>query len=61
MILDMGKPIKIIDLAHRMVAEMKSDVEIKIIGMRPGEALTEKLMTPEEEARAVKKDKFYVF
>lgn len=61
MILDMGKPIKIIDLARRMVEEMKSDVPIKFIGMRPGEALTEKLMTPEEEARAVKKDNFYVF
>lgn len=34
--------------------------EIKIIGMRPGETLEEKLMTEEEEKVAIKEGKFYV-
>lgn len=53
-VLDMGKPVKIIDLARRMVElsglHVKSasnpggDIEIKITGMRPGEKLYEELL-----------------
>lgn len=53
-ILDMGEPIKILDLAKQFTNK------IKITGIRPGEKLTEKLMTTEEESRAVKKGKFYI-
>lgn len=63
-ILDMGKPIKIIELAHRIVAEIKrengKDVPIEIIGMKPGEKLSEKLMTEDEEAQAIKKDNYWI-
>ena len=53
-LLDMGKPIKIYDLAIRMIelsgltAKMlpysKGDIEIKITGLRPGEKLFEELL-----------------
>ena len=46
-VLDMGQPIRIVDLAHRMIrlAGMVPgrDIEVKITGVRPGEKLTEKL------------------
>ena len=53
-ILDMGQPIKIYDLAVRMVElsglsvkdklNKKGDIEIKITGLRPGEKLYEELL-----------------
>jgi FlaA1/EpsC-like NDP-sugar epimerase len=47
-IFDMGKPVKIIDLARKMIqlAGYKPDIEIeiKIIGLRPGEKLYEELL-----------------
>lgn len=58
LILDMGEPVKIIDLAEKFSKE--KGVGIQITGVRPGEKLEEKLMTPDEEARAVKIDKFFV-
>ncbi len=53
-VMDMGKQIKVLDLAKSITSH------IKITGIRPGEKLSEKLMTVEEEARAVKKDKFFI-
>ena len=50
--LDMGKPIRIIDLAHRMIRlagfEPDKDIPIEIIGIRPGERLQEELFRSEE-------------
>src|SRR3546814_3161801 len=47
-VLDMGKPIKIMDIARRMIRlaglEPDIDVEIKIVGLRPGEKLYEELL-----------------
>lgn len=47
-IFDMGKPVKIIDLARKMIQlagyEPNKDIEIKIIGLRPGEKLYEELL-----------------
>jgi len=47
-IFDMGKPVKIIDLAKKMIRLAgfipDKDVEIKIIGLRPGEKLFEELL-----------------
>ena len=48
-IFDMGKPVKIIDLARKMIQlagfEPDKEIAIKIIGLRPGEKLYEELLT----------------
>jgi FlaA1/EpsC-like NDP-sugar epimerase len=55
-IFDMGKPVKILDLAKKMIrlAGFKPDIDIKIeiIGLRPGEKLYEELLN--ESAKNVK-------
>lgn len=47
-IFDMGKPVKIIDLAKKMIKlaglEPYKDIDIKIVGLRPGEKLYEELL-----------------
>lgn len=44
-VFDMGKPVKIIDLARRMIAlSGAKDVEIQITGLRPGEKLYEEVL-----------------
>jgi FlaA1/EpsC-like NDP-sugar epimerase len=49
---DMGKPVKIIDLAQRMIQlsglEAGKDIEIKYTGLRPGEKLFEELLNDGE-------------
>jgi FlaA1/EpsC-like NDP-sugar epimerase len=60
MILDMGKKVKILDLAKNIIAQSRKDIGISVIGKRPGEELTEKLMYEEEEKRAIKKGKFFI-
>ncbi len=51
-VFDMGKPIKIIDLAHHMIqlSGLVPDEDIKIVftGLRPGEKLYEELLTKKE-------------
>lgn len=59
-ILDMGKPVNILDLAKEILNKSNSQVGIRTIGARPGEKLYEVLMSPDEEARAEKRDNFYV-
>lgn len=48
MIFDMGKPVKIIDLAHKMIRLAgkvpELDIEVKITGLRPGEKMYEELV-----------------
>jgi FlaA1/EpsC-like NDP-sugar epimerase len=49
-ILDMGKPIKIVDLATKMIElSGKKDIEIKFTGLRSGEKLYEELLIDESE------------
>lgn len=53
-VLDMGEPVKIVDLARRMVElsglkvrsseQADGDIEIKFVGLRPGEKLYEELL-----------------
>ena len=62
-VLDMGQPVKIIDLARRMVKlsgldvrdnkNPDGDIEIKITGLRPGEKLFEELLIGDEVAGTV--------
>lgn len=59
-ILDMGKPVNVLTLAERIVKESGKDLAIKIIGMRPGETLTEKLMTSEEQESAFKMKNYWI-
>ena len=55
-IFDMGAPVKIYDMARRMIslAGLKPDVDIKIkeIGLRPGEKLYEELLNDAEQVTA---------
>lgn len=44
MILDMGEPVKILDIAQRMIAMSGKDVDIKITGLREGEKMHEELI-----------------
>lgn len=56
-VLDMGQPVRIIDLARRMIEltglqvldehNPNGDIEIRIVGMRPGEKLFEELLIDE--------------
>ncbi len=52
-VLDMGEPHKIVDLAADMITlsgyDVGKDIEIKIVGIRPGEKLYEELFYADEE------------
>jgi len=51
--LEMGQPVRILDLAERMIrlsgCQVGIDIPIEISGIRPGEKLNEVLSTPDEE------------
>jgi FlaA1/EpsC-like NDP-sugar epimerase len=49
LVLDMGEPVRIADLARRLIAESDRPVEIVYTGLRPGEKLHEVLFSPDEE------------
>ncbi|MDI6736184.1 MAG: nucleoside-diphosphate sugar epimerase/dehydratase [bacterium] len=55
-VLDMGEPVKITDLAKDLIMlsglELNKDIEIKFIGLRPGEKLHEELLTMGETTSA---------
>lgn len=48
LILEMGEPVKIMDVAKRMIAMSGRDIEIKITGLRPSEKLHEQLVGDDE-------------
>ncbi|MFM7758709.1 MAG: polysaccharide biosynthesis protein [Crocinitomicaceae bacterium] len=51
-VFEMGEPVKIVDLAIKMISlsnlELGKDIEIKYTGLRPGEKLYEELLANEE-------------
>ncbi|QIV95695.1 FlaA1/EpsC-like NDP-sugar epimerase [Allofrancisella inopinata] len=58
-VLDMGKPVKIIELAKQFKKLAgREDIEIKITGLRPGEKLYEELLIDENDIRTDYKDIF---
>ncbi|MBO4803854.1 MAG: polysaccharide biosynthesis protein, partial [Muribaculaceae bacterium] len=63
-IFDMGEPVKIYDLARRMIslAGLKPGVDIKIeeIGLRPGEKLYEELLNDKEKTTATVNKKIMI-
>ena len=49
-ILDMGEPIRIVDIARRMIEKsVRPGTEISFIGLRDGEKMHEELVHPQEE------------
>jgi FlaA1/EpsC-like NDP-sugar epimerase len=53
--LDMGEPVKILDLANALIRSRGlrpgKDIEVVFTGLRPGERLTEDLLAPDEGTR----------
>ncbi|NLK08220.1 MAG: polysaccharide biosynthesis protein [Firmicutes bacterium] len=64
MLLDMGEPTKIKDLAEDLIRfsglEPGRDIEIEYIGLRPGEKLFEELLLDEENTSATRHEQIYV-
>lgn len=48
MVLDMGNPVKIVDLAKQLIASLRPGTPIVFTGLRPGEKLHEVLFSPDE-------------
>jgi FlaA1/EpsC-like NDP-sugar epimerase len=63
-VLDMGEPVKIVDLARDLIRlsglEPDTDIEIHFTGMRPGEKLFEELAVDEENVEKTKHPKIYI-
>ena len=63
-VLDMGKPVKIYDLAKNIIRlsgyKPGVDIEIEEIGLRPGEKLYEELLMNEEGLTGTKNSKIYI-
>lgn len=60
-IFDMGKPVKIVDLAKRMISlSGRTDVEIKFTGLRHGEKLYEELLNVKELTKPTYHEKIMI-
>lgn len=64
-VLDMGKPVKIADLARRLIQLSgfdpdRGEIQIVYTGLRPGEKLTEELLTAAENVRRTEIGKVFV-
>ena len=63
-VLDMGEPVKIVDLAEELIRihglEPYKDIDIETIGLRPGEKLFEEILTAEEGTVASKHERVYI-
>lgn len=63
-VLDMGKPVKIYDLAENLIKlsgyEPHRDIKIEVTGLRPGEKLYEELLMNEEGLTETKHEKIFI-
>ncbi|MSU54453.1 MAG: polysaccharide biosynthesis protein [Candidatus Staskawiczbacteria bacterium] len=63
-VLDMGQPVKILDLAKEMIRlsgfEPDKDIAIVFTGVRPGEKLFEEILTAEEGTAATRNNKIFM-
>lgn len=63
-VLDMGEPVKIVDLARDLITlsglTPDKDVEIRFTGLRPGEKLFEELSTADEMAEKTRHPKIFI-
>lgn len=63
-VLDMGEPVKIYDLAKSLIElsglTLGEDIDIEIIGMRPGEKLYEELLMAEENLQETGHEKIFI-
>ncbi len=48
LVLDMGEPVRILDVAERLIAESKRDIRVQFTGLREGEKMHEVLFSGEE-------------
>ncbi|MBR8839664.1 MAG: polysaccharide biosynthesis protein, partial [Stigonema ocellatum SAG 48.90 = DSM 106950] len=64
LMLNMGEPVKIVDLAKELIRlsgyEVNKDIEIKFTGLRPGEKLFEELFIEGEEYKPTEHEKLFV-
>lgn len=62
-VLDMGEPVKILDLAHDLISlsglEPEKDIKIEFIGVRPGEKLYEELFTAQEGTSTTRHERIF--
>ncbi|HBL85372.1 MAG TPA: hypothetical protein DDZ99_10845 [Clostridiales bacterium] len=63
-VLDMGEPVKIVDLAYNLIhlngLEPYKDIDIKFIGLRPGEKLYEELLISNKKLEKTCNGKIFV-
>ena len=63
-ILDMGEPVKIYDLASNLIRmkgyKPEEDIEIEVVGLRPGEKLYEELLMAEEGLQETDNKKIHI-
>lgn len=63
-ILDMGEQIKIYDLAKTLIMlsgfKAEEDIDVKFIGLRPGEKMHEEMLLDAEHDKATKHDNIYI-
>jgi FlaA1/EpsC-like NDP-sugar epimerase len=63
-ILDMGEQIKIVDIARDLVTlsglKLGKDINIKFVGLRPGEKLYEEMLLNAEKDKVTKHNKIYI-